>query len=141
MEHFRYLAGVNLEIRAHGATADRLLRKSIFEINLGNFSAGLDSARDASDVKPDFAEAHYQQGMALLLLALSKAGIMACSAGMVPPIGSVKTLMEHAARALGEAHRLNPDDEEVSQDVLALCGFIDSTDDHHGEAVRAFEGN
>ncbi len=135
LEHFQSLATVNIEIREKGATAERLLRKSILEMDVRNYSAGLDAARDAADVRPEWAEAHYQEGMALLHLAFCKAGILAGSADMEAPVGSVRTLLEHAGRALGHALRLNPEDEEVAEDVHALSSFIAATDDVE-EALR-----
>lgn len=131
MVHFQQLASVNMEIQAHGTTAERLLRKSILEIDVGNFSAALDAALDAAELKPDWPEPHYQQGMALVLLAFCKAGVVPGSAGMERPLGSVKTLLEQAARALGQALRLHPGDEEVAEDVAALSQFLVT----HGKEV------
>lgn len=137
LEHFASLATVNVEIREKGATAERLLRKSILEMDIGNYAAGLEAARDAADVRPEWSEAHYQEGLGLLLLAFTKAGVLAGSPGMERPIGSVKTLLEHAKRALGEAMRLNPRDEEVSEDHAALTLFMEEHEDDLGEALRA----
>lgn len=130
LEHFQALAAVNLEIRQRGATPERLLRKSILEMDIGNFSAGLDAARDATDLRPDWGEAHYHEGMALLFLAFTKAGVLAGAPGMEQPIGSVQTLMAHAARALGQAYKVNDDDEEVREDLAVLARFMAK---HDGE--------
>ncbi len=130
LEHFASLAMVNVEIREKGATAERLLRKSILEMDIGNYSAALDAARDASDVRADWAEAHYQEGMSLLLLAFTKAGILAGAAAMERPVGSVRTLLIHARDALEQAMHLNPLDEEVIEDYEAL---VDFTRDHGEE--------
>ncbi len=124
LEHFQSLAEVNMEIRQNGLTPERLLRKSIIELEIGNYSAERDAARDAAELKPDWAEVHYQEGMSLLLLALTKAGVVAGAPGMEAPVGGVRTLMEHAARSFGQALRLNADDEEVQEDVAALTRFL-----------------
>lgn len=129
LDHFRCLATVNVEIQKNGATPERLLRKSILEMEVGNFSAGLEAARDASDVRPTWSEAHYQQGMALLHLAFVRAGILAGSAGMERPVGSCKTLLEHAGRAFGEALRLHAEDEEVKDDLKTLSMFLAANPD------------
>ncbi len=130
LEHFASLATVNIEIREKGATAERLLRKSILEMDIGNYTAALEAARDAADVRKDWAEAYYQEGMSLLLLAFAKAGIMAGSAAMERPLGSVKTLLGHARNALQQAMHLNPLDEEVEEDFEALVAF---TAEHEGD--------
>ncbi len=135
LDHFRCLAAVNVEIQQNGASAERLLRKAILEMEVGNFAAGLEAARDATDVRPEWAEAHYQQGMALLHLAFVRAGILAGSAGMERPVGSCKTLLEHAGRAFGEALRLHPEDEEVQDDLKTLSLFLASNEDV--DSVRA----
>lgn len=132
LEHFQALSAVNLEIRQQGATPERLLRKSILEVDIGNFSAGLDAARDAAELRPEWAEVHYQEGMSLLLLAFTKAGVMAGAPGMEPPLGSIHTLMGHAARSFGQALQLNQDDDEVQEDLAVLTRFMTR---HEGEAA------
>ncbi len=139
LEHFASLAMVNVEIREKGATAERLLRKSILEMDIGNYSAALDAARDASDVRLDWAEAHYQEGMSLLLLAFSKAGILAGAAAMERPVGSVRTLLVLARDSLRLAMDLNPLDEEVAEDYEALLDFT-TAHDEDADLVAALQG-
>ncbi len=124
LDHFQALAAVNVEIQKRGATPERLLQKAMLEMQIGNFSAGLEAARDATDLRPTWAEAHYQQGMALLHLAFVRVGILAGSAGMERPVGSPKTLLEHAGRAFGEALRLHPEDVEAKEDLSTLSLFM-----------------
>ncbi len=128
LTHFASLAMVNIEIREKGATAERLLRKSILEMDIGNYSAALDAARDASDVRLDWAEAHYQEGMSLLLCAFAKAGVLAGSAAMERPVGSVRSLLHLARDSLRLAMDLNPLDEEVEEDHEALVAFTSAHD-------------
>ncbi len=125
VEHFRLLAVLNVEIRRNGPTWERLLRKSILEMDVGNFSAGLDAARDAIDLRPGAAEAYFQEGMALLLLAFQKAGALAASAGSEAPVGSTRTLLEQAVDAFDEASRINPGDQECQEDVATLSAFLE----------------
>lgn len=131
VEHFQALAAVNVEIRQRGPTAERLLRKSILEMDVGNFAACVDSARDAAEVRPRFAEAHYQQGMGLLLLAFTRAGVMAGAPAMEQPVGSTRTIMQHAARALRNALDINGSDDEVAEDVAVLEAFIGRYESDH----------
>lgn len=124
LEHFQALSAVNLEIRQQGATPERLLRKSILEVDIGNFSAGLDAARDAAEMRPEWGEAHYQEAMTLLLLAFTKAGVLAGAPGMEPPLGSIRTLMDHATRGFSRALQFNHGDEEVKEDLAVLARFL-----------------
>ncbi len=124
LEHFQSLASVNLEIRQRGPTAERLLRKSILEMDLGNFSASLDAARDAAELHHKDPEARYQEAMALVMLAFTKAGVLAGAAGMESPLASTQTLMKQATQAFAEVVKYNPEDEEAAEDLAALSRFL-----------------
>ena len=124
IQHFQALATVNLEIRQRGATAERLLRRSILEMDVGNFQASLDAAQDALDLRPDLNEARYQEGMSLIMLAFTKLGVVAGAAGMETPIARPRTMLEQAAEAFGKAERANPEDEEAQDDLAATSAFL-----------------
>lgn len=124
LEHFQSLASVNLEIRQRGPTADRLLRKSILEMDVGNFTASLDAARDAAELHDEDPEARYQEGMALVMLAFTKAGVLAGSPGMEPPLASASTLLKQAADAFARVVKTNPEDDESKEDLAALARFL-----------------
>jgi tetratricopeptide (TPR) repeat protein len=129
VHHFQALAQVNLEIRQSGPTAKLLLHKSILEVDLGNYSAALVAVRDALDLKPDLAEASYQEGMSLVLLAFTKAGVLAGAPGMAMPGARARRLLEKALEAFKAAVEANPDDEEASADIDAIQGFLALNDD------------
>ncbi len=129
LQHFQALSTVNLEIRQRGASPERLLQKSILEADIGNFQAALDAARDASDLRPDMAEARYQEGMSLILLAFTKVGVLAGAPNMPTPIARPRVLLEQAAEAFSQSVQANPDDEEAAEDLAALSGFLATTDD------------
>ncbi|MGB1586266.1 MAG: hypothetical protein ACPHID_04390 [Thermoplasmatota archaeon] len=129
VQHFQALARVNLEIREYGPTATRLLCKSILESDIGNYSAALDDARDALDLKPELSEAHYQEAMALMLLAFTRVGVLAGSPGMAMPLARARRLLEQAATSFGAAAELNDEDEEAQADADAILGFLAQNED------------
>lgn len=139
VQHFQALAQVNLEIRQSGPTAQRLLRKSILEMDIGNYSASLDAARDALDLKPELPEASYQEGMALMLLAFTKVGVLAGAPGMAMPIARARRLLEQAAESFAIVAINNPCDEEAVADQQAITGFLDENEDDGDldQALRA----
>ncbi|HEX2065386.1 MAG TPA: hypothetical protein VHI93_01100, partial [Candidatus Thermoplasmatota archaeon] len=81
VEHFQMLSAVNLEIRRSGPTAERLLRKAILEMDVGNFLASLAAAEDALALDPKSPEVRHQLGRINLRLALAKAGAPGRSGG------------------------------------------------------------
>lgn len=139
LEHFQCLASVNLEIRQRGPTADRLLRKSILEMDVGNFAASLDAARDAAELREEDPEARYQEAMALVLLAFTKAGVLAGSPGMESPLASVSTLLKQAAEAFSLVVKTNPEDDEAKEDLAALARFLAEFPDE-GELEQGLRG-
>lgn len=139
VQHFQALARVNLEIREYGPTATRLLRKSILESDIGNYSAALDDARDALDLKSELPEAHYQEGMALMLLAFTRVGVLAGSPGMAVPLARPRRLLQQAAGSFQVVADLNDEDEEAHADAQAIEGFLEQNedDDDLEDALRA----
>ena len=129
VQHFQALAQVNLEIRQTGPNATLLLRKSILEMDIGNYSAALDAARDALDLKPELPEASYQEGMALMLLAFTRVGVLAGAPGMAMPIARARRLLEQAADSFAVVAINNPGDEEAVADQEAIVGFLDENED------------
>lgn len=125
VQHFQALSTVNLEIREHGATAHRLLRKAILEMDVGNYHAALDAARDAVEAKPDLLEARYQEGLALILLSFAKVGVLAGSQGMASPAARPRRLLVQALDAFSTVAAANPEDEEAAADMSALAAFLE----------------
>jgi hypothetical protein len=130
VEHFQMLSAVNLEIRRSGPTAERLLRKSILEMDVGNFLASLSAAEDALALAPKSAEVRHQLGCVNLRLALAKAGAIPLGPGAEKGILQSPTeLLQAAIDAFQAAVRLNPQDDESRTDagILAqLAGDCDS---------------
>jgi tetratricopeptide (TPR) repeat protein len=125
VEHFQVLSGVNLEIRRHGPSADRLLRKAILEMDIGNYAASLAAAQDACALDPVSAETHHQVGLAYLLLAMAKAGVVPTGPGVrETPSESCMGLLQKAVSSLGEVLRLNPDDQETREGVSVLKDWL-----------------
>lgn len=125
VEHFQVLSGVNLEIRRHGPSADRLLRKAILEMDIGNYAASLAAAQDACALDPVSAETHHQVGLAYLLLAMAKAGVVPTGPGVrESPSESCMGLLQKAVTSLGEVLRLNPDDQETREGVSVLKDWL-----------------
>lgn len=121
VEHFQVLSGVNLEIRRHGPSADRLLRKAILEMDVGNYAASLAAAQDACALDPVSAETHHQVGLAYLLLAMAKAGAVPTGPGVrETPSESCMALLQKAVKSFGEVLRLNPNDLETQDDLAML---------------------
>ena len=125
VEHFQTLSTVNLEIRRHGPSADRLVRKAILELDVGNFSASLTAAQDAAVLEPSNPETHHLVGMAYLMLALVKSGALPSGPGLhASPSESVTALVLHGSDSFREASRLNPGDEESQADFEALKSLL-----------------
>ena len=137
---FQALSKVNLEIRRHGPSAERLVRKAHLERDVGNTAAGLVAAQDALALDPRNAEMHYQVGIAFLHLALAKAG--ALPVGPSPtdvPEESVRQLLEKSIAAFRTTLELNPLDEDAKQDAQTLQDALDAhaSDRALDEALRS----
>lgn len=121
VEHFQVLSGVNLEIRRHGPSSDRLLRKAILEMDIGNYAASLAAAQDACALDPVSAETHHQVGLAYLLLAMAKAGAVPTGPGVrETPAESCVALLQKAIESFREVLRINPEDTETQDDLGML---------------------
>lgn len=121
VESFQALQTVNLEMRRSGPTAQRLLRKGLLEMEVGNYSAGLSAARDAAVLEPDNDEAHYMVGRAYVFLALAKADGIALGPSLrLTPGETTTSLVANAADAFRRVASLNPDDQEALRDVEVL---------------------
>lgn len=137
--HFRDLSVLNLEIRRSGPSPERLLRKAVLELDLGNFLASLDAAQDAVALAPFSTETHHQLGMAYLHLALAKAGILSHGPGQhegAPE--SVTGLLWRALEAWHVVLERAPDDEETRLDVAVLERILkdNPTDEALVQALR-----
>jgi tetratricopeptide (TPR) repeat protein len=121
VEHFQKLAAVNLEIRRSGPTAERLLRKAILEMDVGNFLASLAAAEDALALEPKDPEVRHQLGRINLRLALAKAGAIPLGPGAEKGIlQSATDLLQDAITSFDAAVRLNPEDDESRSDAGIL---------------------
>jgi tetratricopeptide (TPR) repeat protein len=119
--HFQVLNALNLEIRRQGPSAERLLRKAILEMDVGNYPASLAAALDACSMHPASPETHHQVGMSYLLLALSKAGVVPLGPGAQEGApDSVTGLLWRAIEAFHEALTINPGDDETRAAAKAL---------------------
>ncbi|MCA1819147.1 MAG: hypothetical protein LC620_03705 [Halobacteriales archaeon] len=139
VEHFQVLSGVNLEIRRHGPSADRLLRKAILEMDIGNYAASLVAAQDACALDPVSAETHHQVGLAYLLLAMAKAGAVPTGPGVrETPAESCTGLLQKCIDSFDEVLRLNPEDQETVDDLSMLHAWASC--DSEAKLHRALRG-
>jgi hypothetical protein len=121
VEHFQLLSAVNLEIRRSGPTAERLLRKAILEMDVGNYLASLGAAEDALALDARSAEVRHQLGLVNLRLALAKAGAIPLGPGAEKGILQSPTeLLQAAIAGFDAAARLNEGDDESRSDADVL---------------------
>lgn len=128
--HFRDLSVLNLEIRRNGATPERLLRKAVLELDVGNYLASRDAAQDAVALAPFSTETHHQLGMAYVHLALAKAGVLPNGPGQRD--GLPESVTGLLWRALEEWHVVlerAPGDEETAADAAVLETLLKSHPD------------
>ena len=126
VESFQALSRINLELRRHGPSADRLLRRAVLERAVGNHAASLAATQDALVLEPQTPEMHYQVGVAHLFLALAKAE--ALPVGPRPtelPDESLSVLLGRARDAFAKAAEMNPADEDAREDVAVLTKVLD----------------
>lgn len=140
VESFQALSKVNLEIRRHGPSAERLIRKAHLERDVGNHASSLVAAQDALVLDPRNPEMHYHVGIAFLYLALAKAG--ALPVGPSPselPEDLATALIEKSVSAFRLVLELNPRDEDALLDANALQAVLDAHPDDKrlGDALRA----
>jgi len=122
VESFQTLSSLNLEIRRHGPSAERLMRKAILEMGVGNYAACLAAALDAQAMEPESAEAHHQVGSAYFMLALARSGAVPGGPGMahVHDQEPAQALLAKSIDAFREVRRLNGSDEEAKADLGIL---------------------
>ena len=121
VEHFQLLSAINLEIRRSGPTAERLLRKAILEMDVGNFLASLAAAEDALALDAKSPEIRHQLGAINLRLALAKAGCIPLGPGAEKGILQSPTeLLQAAIDSFQACVRLNPEDDESRADMGVL---------------------
>lgn len=122
VENFQVLSALNLEIRRHGPSAERLLRKAILEMGVGNYAACLAAALDAQAMDPESPETHHQVGSAYFLLAVARSGAVPVGPGMGHALDNeaATELLAKAIEAFKEGVLRNPLDEESAQDVAIL---------------------
>lgn len=125
VEHFQSLADVNLEIRRYGPSTERLLRKAILEMDVGNFQSGLEAAKDAVVLDGQCQEAHYQVGVSYVMLAFVKAGAVPTGPGnQSTPSETAMELLNQAGDAFGRALRITPHDEESKEDLTIVSELL-----------------
>ncbi len=140
VERFQALAAVNLEIRRLGPAGDRLLRKALLEMDVGNFAAGLTAAQDAAAIRPDDPEVYFVMGKALVLLAMVKAEALPGGPGPGSAVEESATgLLLAAADAFRRASQLNRQDEEVQWDLATVEALLKKHETERGllRALRA----
>ncbi|MEK6976028.1 MAG: hypothetical protein AABY18_06770 [Candidatus Thermoplasmatota archaeon] len=139
VESFQALSRINLELRRHGPSADRLLRRANLERAVGNHAASLAAAQDALVLEPQNAEMHYQVGVANLFLALAKAEALPVGPRRTElPDESLSELLRRACDAFAKAAEMNPEDEDAREDVAVLTKVLDEarTESNLAEAMR-----
>lgn len=124
VERFQQLSAVNLEMRRHGPSGERLLRKAILEMDVGNFSASLTAAQDAAVIDPRNAEAHFQVARAFILLGLVRAGALPVGPGQRAPEESTTALVTKAMETFRTVLRLNTEDGEAAEDLAFLHTLV-----------------
>jgi len=130
VKHFQTLAQVHLAMRRQGPTAARLLQRAYLEVEMGNFDAGLQSARDAVALDSSCGEAHFQIARTYVFMALAKAGAMPLGPALQTSVrGPTATLLEEAVIAFRAAVAINPEDAEAQRDLEAVQGILDCCND------------
>ena len=138
--HFGELQVLNLEIRSQGPTTERLLRKAILELDVGNFLASVDAAQDAVNMAPFNPDTHHLLGLAYIHLALSKADILPHGPGShegAPE--SVTGMLWRAVEQFREAIEHAPNDEETQMDIQTLEKLLRAHPDER-ELVKGLRG-
>lgn len=120
---------LELEIRRHGPSLERLLRKVQLERDAGNYLASHAAAVDAHVLDPRNPELHYQVGLALAYLALCKVQLAPWTPATRIPDQDAGELLEEAAAALRSCLELNPADQDA-HDLLAGVGDLQLDVDH-----------
>jgi tetratricopeptide (TPR) repeat protein len=126
--HFQELSRLNLEMRRFGPSAQRLLRKTMLEREVGNYGASLGAAQDALLLDPNNPEMHYHLGIAFVYVALARAD--ALPIGAVPqalPHETATTLLQKGAEAFRTVLNFNPRDEDAQEDLAAVERILEDS--------------
>lgn len=139
VERFQALAVLNMEIRKSGPNAERMLRKAVLEMDVGNYTASLTAAQDAVALEPNSAETHHQVGMSLLVVALSKAGAVPGGPGQEDGPEPVSSILKRAVASFRATLERNQEDEETSTLFTAVQATLRDHPDERGlrSALRA----
>ncbi|MFA5945150.1 MAG: hypothetical protein WC876_11870 [Candidatus Thermoplasmatota archaeon] len=130
VESFQVLSKVNLELRRHGPTGERLIRKAHLERDVGNHAASLEAVQEAVALDPRNPEMHYQVGLAFLYLALAKADALPVGPNASDlPAEPTTALLGKAVSAFRLVLELNPRDEDARQDATVLQSVLDAHPD------------
>lgn len=114
VQAFQNLNRVQLELRRHGPSVELLLRRCELERRVGNYAASHAAALDAYRLDPRNPEVHYQVGVALVYLAMRKAGAVPCTTSSIRvPDQDQDQLLERAVYAFRAVVQLNPDDQDA----------------------------
>lgn len=142
VEAFIELAHLNMEIQERGPSAERMIRKSILEMDVGNYLAARSAARQATTLGPQRAESHYQYGAALAVLALYRTGAIPAGPGHQGPVDvSLRDLLEEARTAFRAAVDLCPSDEEALEDLEAIEALLGDDPTEEDLFERLAEGD
>ena len=136
VESFQALSKVNLELRRHGPSTSRLIRKAHLERDVGNHASSLVVVQDAVALDPHNPEMHYEVGLAFLYLALAKAD--ALPVGPNPsdlPDEPATVLLEKSVAAFHMVLQLNPRDEDAREDATLVQAVLDAHPNDRGLAT------
>lgn len=121
VETFQNLARLHVEMQRQGATAARLARAAVLELQMGHIPEAHAAAELAVRRDRQEAEAHYALARTEIAQALRQAG-----AGRTT---GVREGLEAATDQLREVLKINPDDEEAGQELALLDTLLKSYTD------------
>ncbi len=139
VENFQGLSKVNLEIRRHGPSAERLMEKCRRERDVGNHVAALAAAQDALGFDDKNPEMHYEAGLGYLCVALAKAGVLPVGPGIhALPNQPIATLLRRGEEEFRAVLLLNPRDQDARDDLHAVLTILEqnATDRQLLQALR-----
>lgn len=127
---FKKWARIILEIRKRGETTERILIKARLELKLRNFRMSVSTTKRAEVLSPEMEEVHFEEGLAIFLLAAEKAGVIT---GMLAVEDSVENSVEYSVRDLLQQARdcftraleLDSEDEDVKNILQKLTALLE----------------